>query len=155
MRCWQCCAARWIRLGPDAATAAAAKLALNLLMNANIALFAEAFAFVEDHGVDTAVFGNGLTGTAFAAPLFKAIVAGLLAPQDVAQGSDIALSRKDLALLLGSRTLPLTESVHALFDRADQWNIEQQHNPEGGGAHGIQREDDRPRIQGIRFNCLV
>jgi 3-hydroxyisobutyrate dehydrogenase-like beta-hydroxyacid dehydrogenase len=108
-----------IRLGPDVRSAAAAKLALNLLMNANIALFAEAFAYAKEQGVDPTAFGEGLTETAFAAPLFKAIVGGLLGADDAAHGSDVALSRKDLALLLASagddRALTVARSVHGVF----------------------------------------
>ncbi|HSV83613.1 MAG TPA: NAD(P)-dependent oxidoreductase [Ramlibacter sp.] len=102
-----------IFLGPDVQHAAAAKLALNLLMNANIELFAEAFAYAQAHGVDVARFGQGLTESAFSAPLFKAIAGALAAADDTAKGSDIDVSRKDLGLLLahGHRNLSLPVAV--------------------------------------------
>jgi 3-hydroxyisobutyrate dehydrogenase-like beta-hydroxyacid dehydrogenase len=109
------------RLGGDVRNAAAAKLALNMLMNANIELFAEAFSYLASRGVDTRAFGNALTETAFAAPLFKAIVAALGSDDDKAGGSDVSVSRKDLDLLvndLPGQALPVTRKLAEVFDVA-------------------------------------
>jgi 3-hydroxyisobutyrate dehydrogenase-like beta-hydroxyacid dehydrogenase len=114
---------RIIDVGAEVGQACAAKLALNLLMIANIALLAEAFDMVGEQGVDSATFAEGLTSTAFAAPLFKAIAASLLQHDDVARGSDIALVRKDLALFLRSapadKRFPLACMTEAIFAQAE------------------------------------
>ena len=108
-----------IDLGPDPAHAPAAKLALNMLMNTNIMAFAEACGYVASHGVPAVAFTDGLTETAFAAPLFKAIAAGLAAADDRANGgSDVAVAVKDLGLLLDSApqlTLPLSAAAASAF----------------------------------------
>lgn len=109
-------------LGEDVRHAAAAKLALNMLMNANIELFAEAFAYLDSRGVDTRVFGEGVTDAPFAAPIFKAIVAGLSRNDDTAQGSDVSVSRKDLGLLVQDArdcNLPVTLALEEVFASAE------------------------------------
>ena len=110
-----------IWLGGDPAQAVAAKLALNFLMFANVELFAEALAYVSTHAVDRAAFATGVTDTAFAAPLFRAIAAGLQRPDDTAQGSDLALACKDLGLLVASSgagaRLQAADRMHAIFQQ--------------------------------------
>lgn len=110
-------------LGEDVKQSAAAKLALNMLMNANVELFAEAFSSLASRGVDTRAFGEGLTETAFAAPLFKAIVAALGREDDTAGGSDVSVSRKDLGLLvndLPGEALPVTRKLAQVFELAEE-----------------------------------
>jgi 3-hydroxyisobutyrate dehydrogenase-like beta-hydroxyacid dehydrogenase len=115
-------ARKTIYLGDDVRHAAAAKLALNMLMNANIELFAEAFAYLGSRGVDRGLFGEGVTESAFAAPLFRAIVAGLSREDDTAGGSDVRVSRKDLGLLVADVRgidLPVTRALEAVYARAE------------------------------------
>lgn len=112
---------RLIELGGQARQACAAKLAVNLLMFANLELFAEALAFVEASGVDTGLFGQGLVETAFAAPLFAGIVQALRRHDDTAQGSDLAVALKDLLLLMretGEQRMPVASRVAAVYARA-------------------------------------
>lgn len=118
-------ASRTIWLGQDVRQAPAAKLALNMLMNANIALFAEAYAYVSSYGVKEDSFGCGLTDTAFSAPLFKAIAARLVVPDDAATGSDVRVSRKDSDLLVASSdglplTLPLAAQLARVYRDAEE-----------------------------------
>jgi 3-hydroxyisobutyrate dehydrogenase-like beta-hydroxyacid dehydrogenase len=114
---------RAIDLGSDVRHAAAAKLALNLLLNANIELFAEALAYVAARGVEPQAFGRALTETAFAAPLFRAIVAGLGRADDTAAGSDVRVSRKDLGPLTGDACgieLPVSRALELVYARAEE-----------------------------------
>ena len=115
-------ASKVIHLGDDVRRAAAAKLALNMLMNANIELFAEAFSYVSLYGVDESHFGTGLTDTAFSAPLFQAIVQGLCGDDDSAKGSDVSVSSKDLRLLVSdgaSLPIPVTRALTETFGAAE------------------------------------
>lgn len=114
-------ARKTIHLGEDPSQAAAAKLALNMLMFANVELFAEAIAYVSAAGVDQQLFSEGLTETAFAAPLFRSIVATLSQGDDVAKGSDLNLSRKDLALLVSNTMghyLPMAVKLEQVYSEA-------------------------------------
>lgn len=110
-----------INLGHDCQFASAAKLALNMLINANIELFAEAFSYANMHGVDIGLFGNGITDTVFNSPIFQAIILGLNNPSDLATGSDIAVSQKDLALFsegVKELNLPASKSISNVFTDA-------------------------------------
>ena len=109
-------------LSEDAAAGPAAKLAINFLMFGNVALMAEAFAYVGRHGIAQQAFADGLTDTVFAAPFFRNFAAALCAQEEAAQGSDIALVHKDLKLLVGSEPqlelLPSAQRLHEIYQRA-------------------------------------
>jgi 3-hydroxyisobutyrate dehydrogenase-like beta-hydroxyacid dehydrogenase len=109
-------------LSEDAAAGPAAKLAINFLMFGNVALMAEAFAYVERHGIAQQAFAEGLTDTVFTAPFFRNFAAALCAQDQAAQGSDIALAHKDFKLLVGSEPhpelLPSAHRMHEIYQRA-------------------------------------
>jgi 3-hydroxyisobutyrate dehydrogenase-like beta-hydroxyacid dehydrogenase len=109
-------------LSGDAAAGPAAKLAINFLMFGNVALMAEAFAYVERHGIPAQGFAERLTDTVFAAPFFRTFAAALCADDETAQGSDIALAHKDFTLLVGSEPqaalLPSAQRMHEIYQRA-------------------------------------
>lgn len=114
-------ACKTLYLGTDPKTSAAAKLALNMLMNANIALFAEALAYVEKYGLSPSTFGEGLTETVFNAPIFKGVVASILSNNNVASGSNVNISHKDLSLLVNGpygEQLPIATAVDEVFAAA-------------------------------------
>lgn len=91
-------ASRTFWLGESAAMGPAAKLAINMVMFANVELMAEAFHFLRQCGIDPAQVGEGMTQTVFATPLFRAIAAGL-AGNHASAGTNIEGSLKDLQML--------------------------------------------------------
>ena len=92
-------AARTCHLGVRVEQAPATKLAVNMLMFANIELFAETAAYLQRCGVDTGPVFQALTESTFAAPLFKGIV-GALGGSHAADGTSVATALRDLQLLL-------------------------------------------------------
>ena len=92
-------AARICHLGARLEQAPAAKLAVNMLMFANIQLFAETAAYLQHCGVDSAPVMQALTESTFAAPLFKGI-AGALRGNHAPDGTSVATALRDLQLLL-------------------------------------------------------
>lgn len=110
-----------IYLGTDPKTSAAAKLSLNMLMNANIVLFAEALAYAEQYGLSPTTFGDGLTETVFKAPIFKGVVASILSNNSDASGSNVNISHKDSSLLVNGpygKQLPISTAVDEVFAAA-------------------------------------
>lgn len=94
--------ARTWPFGPDPARANAVKLAGNFMIVAAVEAMGEAAAFGEAHGVDAAALLELLTGTIFAAPVYKnyggAIAAGRYEPP----GFGLALGAKDIRLVLAA-----------------------------------------------------
>lgn len=86
-------------LGEDPGLSAVAKLSLNYLMYANIALFAETMCIVERSGLPKAAFVDGLLETVFDAPLFRMIAHAFDSTDHLAGGSDVSLTVKDLSQL--------------------------------------------------------
>lgn len=87
----------WV--GDSVAKGPATKLAVNMLLFANIELFAEAFHYLGRCGVDPAPVADVLTQTAFAAPLFR-MIAGGLRGDHASQGTNLDGSLKDLRMLM-------------------------------------------------------
>jgi 3-hydroxyisobutyrate dehydrogenase-like beta-hydroxyacid dehydrogenase len=109
-------------LGPLPEQGLAAKLAVNMLLFGNVELLAEAGNYMKRCGIQPeAVFGP-LTETAFATPLFRAIVADL-AGDHASTGTNLAGSLTDLRLLAEhaksiDAALPAADAVRDQYERA-------------------------------------
>lgn len=113
-------AAPWI--GDSVEQGPATKLVVNMLMFANVELFAETFDYLRRCGVDPALIGSLLTESSFAAPLFKGIVAGL-GGHHASSGTTLDGSLKDLQMLVTQgdhvqAPLPAARVVSAQYARA-------------------------------------
>jgi 3-hydroxyisobutyrate dehydrogenase-like beta-hydroxyacid dehydrogenase len=92
-------AARICYLGLEVDRASAAKLAVNMLMFANIELFAETSNYLQRCNIDPKPVFDLLTNTVFSSPLFKGITASL-SGDHVSDGTTVGSSLVDLELLL-------------------------------------------------------
>ena len=134
----------WLGEAPEQAPAA--KLAVNMLMFANIELFAEVFHYLRRVGVDPAPVAQVLTQTSFAAPLFRMITSGLLGDHK-AQGTNLEGSLKDLRMLVEHAKvvqahMPAAAAVQTQYERAAEMGFGQRAQTsvlqalDGSGLHG-------------------
>lgn len=107
-------------IGDSPESAPVAKLAANMLMFANIELFAESAAYLQKSGVDAAKVFGLLTEGPFATPLFKGIAAALRGDHASDGSTSVATSLLDLELLMKharsvEATLPAAAAVTAQY----------------------------------------
>jgi 3-hydroxyisobutyrate dehydrogenase-like beta-hydroxyacid dehydrogenase len=100
----------------------ATKLVVNMLLFANIELFAEAFHYLGRCGIDPAPVADVLTQTAFAAPLFR-MIAGGLQGDHASKGTNLEGSLKDLRMLVEhaqqvGAAAPAAAAVHRQYEQA-------------------------------------
>ncbi|ACL56068.1 NAD(P)-dependent oxidoreductase [Methylobacterium nodulans] len=88
--------------GPEPARANAVKLAGNFMLVAAIEAMSEASAFAEAHGVPAADLLDLLTGTIFAAPVYKNYGAAIAAGRYEPPGFNLSLGAKDIRLALAA-----------------------------------------------------
>lgn len=86
-------------VGESVESAPASKLAINMLMFANIELFAEATAYLKHCEIDPDKVFSVLTSTMFSTPLFKGIAAGLKG-NHTSDGTNVGTSLRDLEMLM-------------------------------------------------------
>ncbi len=107
-------------VGENPAAANVTKLAGNFLISAVIEGLAEAFALVRKHGLDPQAFLDFLTGSLFAAPVYRNYGAMLAADKFEPVGFKLPLGLKDNRLLLAAAEaaavpMPLASLVRDRF----------------------------------------
>ncbi len=106
-------------VGEDATSGHVAKIAANVLVMNTIEILSEVFTFTQKNGLEAQVFADAITGSIFAAPVFKTYAGILPSGKLPDPGFKLSLALKDINLALSAGeaanvTMPI---VSVLRDR--------------------------------------